>query len=47
VAARRRGTITIEINPDRTPLSDLVVHRLTCNALSATDGLAERLGMRR
>ena len=47
VAARRRGTITVEINPDRTPLSDLVVHRLACNALSATEGLAERLDMRR
>jgi len=43
VAARRRGAVTVEINPDRTPLSERVTHRLTCGARVATAALAERL----
>ena len=45
VAARRRGAVTVEINPDRTPLSDRVTHRVACGARVATAALAERLNL--
>ncbi len=44
VAAARRGTVTVEINPDTTPLSHLVAARLVSpavDALQALDGLLD------
>ena len=41
VASARAGVPTIEINPDRTPLSAIVTHRLACGAGAALRAIAE------
>lgn len=45
VEATRRGVITVEINPDRTPLSGRVAHRLGCGAVRAMQAIGARLGL--
>ena len=44
VAASARAHLpTIEINPDHTPLSSLVSHRLECGAVAALQAIIERI----
>ena len=45
VEAGRRGTTTIEINPDQTPLSPHVRHRMACGAVPALQSIGARLGL--
>lgn len=45
VAAGRRGTTTVEINPDETSLSQRVQHRMACGAVPALRAIAARLGL--
>ncbi len=40
-SSARAGIPTIEINPDRTPLSSLVSHRFACGAVTALRAIAE------
>ena len=39
----RSGKLTVEINPDRTTISDVVSHRLATGAVAAMEGLWSRL----
>jgi NAD-dependent deacetylase len=43
VASARAGLPTIEINPDRTPLSSLVSHRLECGAVAALQAIFDQI----
>lgn len=45
VWAARSGIPTVEINPDRTVLSDIVEHRLPLGAAAAMEALMERAGL--
>ena len=45
VDAGRRGTTTVEINPDQTPLSPRVRHRMACGAVPALRAIGARLGL--
>ena len=45
VEATRRGIITVEINPDHTPLSGRVAHRMACGAVRALQAIGARLGL--
>jgi NAD-dependent deacetylase len=42
-AHARAGVPTVEINPDRTPLSDLVSHRFPCGAVAALQAVVARM----
>jgi NAD-dependent deacetylase len=46
VEARRRGALTIEVNPDDTLLTTEVDVKLGCDACRALEILDERLGKR-
>ena len=43
VASARARLPTVEINPDRTPLSSLVSHRLECGAVAALQAIVGRI----
>jgi NAD-dependent deacetylase len=43
-AARRSGATTVEINPARTPVSDLVTHRIALGAAEALEAIWRRVG---
>lgn len=42
-AASRRGIVTVEINPDLTPLSSLVSHRFEAGAKATLEAIAQRI----